>query len=146
MDSYNLEIGEMMRRIDYFTLFAFGGFSAGVLFNILTSILFSRYKLEGIQYFPDFLKGLTTAVGITIAVIVFLLTSILNEHPERITTTRTNYYLCGIVGSLILVIWSYWSMIVGKIEISLFSMTFAFALVFLVLFNSIAFYIEIAKE
>ena len=131
-----------MRKIDCFTLVWLIGL---VLFSAILYFYFP-HLLEGLEYFEDFIKGLTSAVSITVAVIAFLLTSISREQLEGITTTRIYGYLFGIFFSLTMVLISYLQMIGGFIINSLFVMTLAFAVVFIVLFNLMTVYMDIKKR
>ena len=135
-------IGETMRKTDCFTLIWLIGW---VLLSVVLFFYFSHI-FEEFEYFPDFIKGLTSAVGINVAVIVFLLTSISREQLEEITTTRIYGYLFGIFFSLGMIIISYLQMIARYVAYSLFAMMLAFAVVFIVLLNLMIIYMDIKRQ
>lgn len=131
-----------MRKIDCFTLIWLIGW---VLLSIVLFFYFSHI-LKGLEYFADFIRGLTSAVGITVAVIAFLLTSISSEQLEGITTTRIYGYLFSIFFALSMIIVSYIQMITGHIVNSLFVMMLAVAVVFIVLLNLMIIYMDIKRQ
>ena len=85
---------------------------------------------------------MTSAVSVTVAIIAFLLVSASREKLEGISKKRIKVYLASIVFlSVNIVIASYLTMIQGFIETSLFAMTFAVLVAFVVLFNLVYIYI-----
>jgi len=124
----------MMRKADSLMLI---WFCVLVLFAFI-GIFYSPLTVE---YFPDFIRGMTSAVSVTVAIIAFLLVSASREELEGISKKRIKMYLVCIVLSVNMVIVSYWQMIQGLIETSLFVMTFAVLVAFVVLFNLVHVYI-----
>lgn len=124
-----------MRKIDYLTFIWFG---------VMTLIAaFFRYESLAIEYVPIFIEGVTTVVGIIVAVTVFLLASILRDYSKEITRFRTSLYLAGTFSSLGLAMVSYLQMIGGEIQNSIIVVNIAFVTVLTVLANLILVYYQI---
>lgn len=123
-----------------------GMVSRTTYFGHFRAFCYARIRTWGNQILSRFIRGLTSIVGITIAVIIFLLTSVLREHPKGITIQRILAYLLAISGSLTLVILSYMAMIRGEIQNSILEMTTAFGFVFITFFNLLWVYITSSQK
>jgi len=110
---------------------------------MLGNIDVSQYEL---QYFPDFIRGFTTAIGISVAIIVFLFTSTLREYRKEFSKLRGASYVLGIYWSLFLVFLSYSFMLRGEIVASICSMVITFLLATGILVDFLVFYIVMSYE
>jgi len=114
--------------------------------SLYITLGYSYQFLEAPPNFSDFIRGLTTAISISLAIIVFVLTSILRDYRDRITRHRVIPYLFGIFGSLCLLLLSYTSMIKGEFQDSISTILIAFIVVLGVLGDLLVFYHHIMLE
>ena len=109
-----------------------------ILFFVLMKA--RHWELES-KRFSHFIRGFTTILGIVMAIIVFLLTSLFGEEfGIKVFRPRIIAYLLGIFGSLCLVFIAYIYMIRNRIRISFYFTVFAFLVVLVILLNVLTYF------